>query len=101
VRWHRGARFGIDRQEIHRESEGSLMRKTFEYRLYPNAAQQELLRVQLSEACRRYNAALQERRDAYKSHGKSLNYCDQANQLKEIRASGTAVRVVEKVWPAP
>jgi putative transposase len=56
--------------------------------LYPNAAQQELLRVQLSEACRLYNAALQERRDAYKSHRKSLNYYDQANQLKEIRASG-------------
>ena len=64
------------------------MRKTFKYRLYPNAAQQELLRVQLSEACRLYNAALQERRDAYKSHGKSLDYYDQANQLKEIRASG-------------
>ena len=64
------------------------MRKTFKYRLYPNAAQQELLRVQLSEACRLYNAALQERRDAYKSHGKSLNYYHQANQLKEIRASG-------------
>jgi putative transposase len=64
------------------------MRKTFKYRLYPNAAQQELLRVQLSEACRLYNAALQERRDAYKSHGKSLDYYEQANQLKEIRASG-------------
>jgi putative transposase len=64
------------------------MRKTFKYRLYPNPAQQELLRVQLSEACRLYNAALQERRDAYKSHGKSLNYYGQANQLKEIRASG-------------
>jgi putative transposase len=64
------------------------MRKTFKYRLYPNPAQQELLRVQLSEACRLYNAALQERRDAYKSQGKSLNYYHQANQLKEIRASG-------------
>jgi putative transposase len=64
------------------------MQKTFKYRLYPNPAQQELLRIQLSEACRLYNAALQERRDAYKSHGKSLHYYDQANQLKEIRASG-------------
>jgi len=35
-----------------------------------------------------YNAALQERRDAYQTHKKSLNYYDQANQLKEIRASG-------------
>jgi putative transposase len=64
------------------------MRKTFKYRLYPTATQQELLRGQLSEACRLYNAALQERRDAYRSHKKSLNYYDQANQLKEIRASG-------------
>jgi putative transposase len=64
------------------------MRKTFKYRLYPTAAQQELLRGQLSEACRLYNAALQERRDAYRSHKKSLNYYDQANQLKEIRANG-------------
>ncbi len=64
------------------------MRKTFKYRLYPSAAQQELLRGQLSEACRLYTAALQERRDAYKSHRKSLNYYDQANQLKEIRAAG-------------
>ncbi len=34
------------------------MRKTFKYRLFPTATQQELLRVQLSEACRLYNAAL-------------------------------------------
>lgn len=64
------------------------MRKTFKYRLFPTATQQELLRVQLSEACGLYNAALQERRDAYQTHKKSLNYYDQANQLKEIRASG-------------
>ena len=64
------------------------MRKTFKYRLYPTATQQELLGGQLSEACRLYNAALQERRDGYRSHQKSLNYYDQANQLKEIRANG-------------
>jgi putative transposase len=61
------------------------MRKTFKYRLYPNAAQQELLRVQLSEACRLYNAALQERRDAYKSHGKSLTTRDHASSLEILR----------------
>jgi putative transposase len=64
------------------------MRKAFKYRLYPTATQQELLRMQLSEACRLYNAALQERRDAYRSHGESLNYYTQANQLKEIRDAG-------------
>ena len=41
---------------------------------------------QLGEACRLYNAALQERRDAYQMRGASLTYYDQANQLKAIRA---------------
>jgi putative transposase len=64
------------------------MRKTYRYRLYPTAAQTEALDAQLGEACRLYNAALQERRDAYQRGGLSLNYYDQANQLKDIRAAG-------------
>jgi putative transposase len=64
------------------------MRKTFKYRLYPTGNQAQALDHQLSEACRLYNAALQERRDAYQSAGRSLSYYDQANQLKEIRAEG-------------
>jgi putative transposase len=64
------------------------MRKMYKYRLYPTAAQAEALESQLSEACRLYNAALQERRDAYRHTGLSLNYYDQANQLKEIRRAG-------------
>jgi putative transposase len=54
------------------------MRKAFKYRLYPTKAQAESLRVQLSEACRFYNAALQERIEAYARHRKSINYYDQA-----------------------
>jgi putative transposase len=64
------------------------MLKTFKYRLYPNQAQTESLRVQLSEACRLYNAALEERIEAYTTHRKSINYYDQAAQLTEIRAAG-------------
>ena len=64
------------------------MRKTFKYRLYPTKAQAESLRVQLSEACRFYNAALQERIEAYARHRKSVNDYDQAAQLTEIRAAG-------------
>jgi len=62
------------------------MRKTFRYRLYPVKAQALALEQQLREGCKLYNAALQERRDAWKLAGKSINYYDQANQLKEIRA---------------
>ena len=64
------------------------MRKTYKYRLYPTTAQTEALEAQLGDACRLYNAALQERRDAYRLTGDSLTYYDQANQLKDIRAEG-------------
>jgi putative transposase len=63
------------------------MRKTFKYRLFTTRLESELLGVQLGEACRLYNAALEERRDAWKQRV-SINYYDQANQLKEIRAAG-------------
>ena len=65
-----------------------VIKKNFKYRLYPNAAQIVAMDGQLAEACRLYNAAVQERRDAYRISHKSINYCDQANQLKEIRAAG-------------
>jgi putative transposase len=64
------------------------LRKNFKYRLYPSNAQIVALDGQLTEACNLYNAALQERRDAYRVSHTSLNYYDQANQLKEIRANG-------------
>ena len=63
------------------------MRKTFKYRLFTTHLQEVALDAQLGEACRLYNAALQERRDAYKACRKSLNYYDQASQLKDIRAA--------------
>lgn len=64
------------------------MRKAFKYRLYTTQAQNEALSFQLAEACRLYNAALQERRDAWKLNRKSLTFYDQSYQLKEIRADG-------------
>ena len=64
------------------------MHRTFKYRLYPNGEQAIALERQLSEARSLYNAALQERRDAWKMQRVSRNYYAQANQLKEIRAEG-------------
>src|SRR4030042_2461155 len=61
------------------------MRKAFLYRLYPNNAQSDKLGSLLDTARHLYNAALQERRDAYKMQGVSLNYYNQANELKELR----------------
>ena len=65
-----------------------MLKKTFKYRLYPNKAQAEALSGQLSEASRLYNAALQERIEAYVRHRKSISYYDQAAQLTEIRKTG-------------
>jgi putative transposase len=63
------------------------MRKTFKYRLLTTTLQSEVLEVQLGEACRLYNAALQERREAWKQRV-SVTYYTQAHQRKEIRAAG-------------
>ncbi len=65
-----------------------MIRKTYKYRLYPTDKQVALLSEQLAEACRLYNAALQERRDAWRINRERVSYYTQANQLKEIRASG-------------
>ena len=64
------------------------MRKTFRYRLYPSKEQVVLLASQLAEACFLYNAALEERREAWRMQQVSRTYYDQANQLKAIRAAG-------------
>jgi putative transposase len=64
------------------------MRKMFKYRLYPTAKQQALLDEQLAEARRLYNAALQERRDAWKMRKTSITYYQQCKQLRDIRSHG-------------
>lgn len=64
------------------------MRRSFVFRLYPSRQQSIDLTRQLGAACDLYNACLQERRDAYKKAGISLNYYDQAAHLKEMRAEG-------------
>jgi len=64
------------------------VRRTFKYRAYPTPTQGAALHSQVNEGCRLYNAALDERRSAWRMNGISLGYYDQANQLKEIRAAG-------------
>jgi putative transposase len=64
------------------------VRKTFKYRLYPTAKQYALLDEQLAEACRLYNACVQERRDAWKMQRVSITFYQQSNQLRDIRAAG-------------
>jgi putative transposase len=61
------------------------MYKSFVYRLYPSKYQSDSMDALLNIAREIYNAALQERRDAWKSQRKSLNYYDQASEIKELR----------------
>ena len=82
--WYRTAFYWLSVRRIL----AGVARLTFKYRLYPTAAQVVCLTGELREACSLYNAALEERIGAYKTCRKSINYYDQANQLKAMRADG-------------
>ena len=61
------------------------MKRSYKYRLYPTKQQEHTLFSTLN-CCREiYNVALQERREAYRMVGKSINYYEQAHQLPEIK----------------
>ena len=61
------------------------MRKSYKYRLSPTRKQAQALQETLNRCRELYNAALQERRDAYRMCHISLNYYDQAAQLSEVK----------------
>ena len=64
------------------------MRRTFKFQLRPTAHQVVSLTACLDAHRDLYNAALQERRDAYRHPSKtSVKYGDQSGQLKAIRAA--------------
>jgi putative transposase len=63
----------------------AVMLKAYKYRINPSKNQESLLEQTLSICCELYNAALEERRNAYRAAGISLNYRSQADQLPEIK----------------
>ena len=72
------------------------MIRAFRYPLRPSAAQETVLLVWLGQCCDLYNAALQERRDAWKKQRVSVGYNAQTKSLTEWRRSdpdGAAVPV--------
>ena len=65
---------------------GTAVRRTFRFQLRPTVRQAVALSVMLDDHRALYNAALQERRDAYRHPSKTtVRYGDQSAQLKEIR----------------
>jgi putative transposase len=59
--------------------------KAYKYRIKPSAKIIAIFESWLALLCELYNAALQERRDAYRINHLSINYKAQANQLPEIK----------------
>lgn len=62
-------------------------RRKVTFKLYPSAAQAERLEAWVRLHCELYNAALQERIDAYRKAGKTIGYYEQQNVLPEIKAA--------------
>jgi putative transposase len=61
------------------------MRKAYKFRLSPTKQQKQKLFWTLTRCRELYNAALSERRDAYRTAGKSINYYEQKRDLPEIK----------------
>lgn len=70
------------------------MLRSYKLRLKPTARQRSSLEGILALSCDLYNAALQERRDAWAVQRKSISYNDQSAELTEVRADDPDVRAV-------
>lgn len=62
-----------------------MLRKAFKYRLSPNKTTEKKLYVVLNRCRELYNAALSERKDAYRYAKKSIGFYDQKRDLPEIK----------------
>ncbi len=63
------------------------MRRAYKLRAYPTRPQEGRAVRLLADHCDLYNAALAERREAWRMHNYSVSYGGQSAQLKEIRAA--------------
>lgn len=64
------------------------LRRTYRYRIYPTVRQRLALEAQLRFACELHNAALEQRRDAWRRQRRSLSYVTQCRDLTDVRAAG-------------
>jgi putative transposase len=61
------------------------VRRAYKFRAYPTRPQQARASRVLADHCDLYNAALEERREAWRMRKASISYGAQSGQLKEIR----------------
>ena len=71
------------------------MLKAYKYRIYPNKEQEVLINKNIG--CTRFvfNHYLSERIDSYKEEQKSLNYSDNANNLKQLKKEYEWLKEIE------
>jgi putative transposase len=69
-------------------------RKTWRFRLYPTAPQRARLEWDLRLCCELYNAAVQERREAWRTARVSIGFREQSAQLPAIKAERPDVGAV-------
>lgn len=77
------------------------MLRTFQFRLSPNATQRYALEHILSDCAETYNAALSERRGAWKLERKSITYRNQQDQITELRKDERFTRIACDIMRDP
>lgn len=77
------------------------MYRSYELRLKPTEAQVSAFEEILADCCETYNAALQERKEAYKLEGKSISYMDQCAELTELRKDPQFAKIAVDIQRDP
>lgn len=68
-------------------ADDKLLRRTYKYRIYPTVRLRHALEAQLSFACQLYNAALEERRYAWRGRRRTVTLYEQFRELTAVRAA--------------
>jgi putative transposase len=71
-----------------------VMKRIYQYRLYPTTQQATTLTRWLTSCRLLYNNGLAERKDAWATHKKSVTYNEQANQLKDAKKTNPFLKAV-------
>jgi len=69
-----------------KEAEQQRTRRTYRFRIYPTRKQARTLEEWLGLCCEVYNAALDERRSAYRMAGVPISYAHQCAELPACKA---------------
>jgi len=68
-------------------ADGARLRRTYRYRIYPTVRQRSAIEAQLGFACQLYNAALEQRRYAWRGRHQPVSLYEQFRELTDVRAA--------------